>query len=676
MKKIFFTVITIALCFFASGVIKADYAGIDYEYGKGSAVDYKVIVFVDDVNAIGSSLDKMEYSRTDVANSKGVYKLRVQSKGGVVKDYPFDVPIGTYDVWDDSGLIVSGGALGSSFSVLVNIPTQLKNDVLGLYLYKSGKLAKYVLPCRPECTGGAVCDTAKGKCVCTKFTCDGLGKKCGTWSDNCGGTISCGAACSGDNPVAYYPFDGDSKDLSGNGNNATANNTATGDGISDKALSFNGTNSFVELPLVKNLALGNEITLITWVKKSAVSVGALEGLMQRGYYSSGDASQEYLLRLNSGKPEIIFGDGSKNDTISGTTRVDDDKWHMVAATLKPDNTVQVYVDGNLVGSGKKTANWSNNVSVKQYIGVVKNMRYYKGLMDEVSIYNKALSQDAIKQIYTSISGNAVPTPTATPATPEPAVTALPVAEFHFDDKNPTDASGNGNDGTSSNAGLSSNAKFGNRSYIFNGVNSYISIPPSASLALGNEMTIALWVSRNKGGTGSGGVIEGLIKRGKNSTDPKYQEYLIRLNSGVPELVFGDGTKNSDIITGSGRIDDGKWHFIVAILRSDGTVELRVDEGTYTPVKGKKTVSWFGNSNVQLIGATKDNAQFFLGLIDEVKIYNKALTDAEIAKLYKNNSLAQSSFINIGFKSAISNWFGNISKDANLFANMLSTIFGW
>jgi hypothetical protein len=68
--------------------------------------------------------------------------------------------------------------------------------------------------------------------------------------------------------VAYYPFNGNANDQSGNGNNGVvhgANLTNDRTGTNNQAYSFNGRNNYISIPFSNSIAVQNEITVSVWL---------------------------------------------------------------------------------------------------------------------------------------------------------------------------------------------------------------------------------------------------------------------------------------------------------------------------------------------------------------------------------------------------------------------------
>ncbi len=148
--------------------------------------------------------------------------------------------------------------------------------------------------------------------------------------------------------VAYYPFDGDAKDVSGNGNDGILHGGVTFvPGRTGLAAQFNGTNGFVSIANCPALDLTNIFTLSAWIWQSASQgdgyrivdkcpAGTASGWTFDTYGNHGTGHQ---LRFQTVGPSVL---GSVDYSLSA--------WHYVVATVS-DTTVKIYVDGLQDGEG-------------------------------------------------------------------------------------------------------------------------------------------------------------------------------------------------------------------------------------------------------------------------------------------------------------------------------------
>ena len=226
--------------------------------------------------------------------------------------------------------------------------------------------------------------------------------------------------------VGYWPFNGNANDASGNGNNGTVNGaTLTTDrfGNSNGAYSFNGVNNNINLSPIN--FTGNNISISTWVNPTSLTSNRNHVLIRQ----QSNVGLDYLLSFQEYGNIMSFGLTTSNN---GYTELDvpiipsnnSNSWHNFIAVYNGNNRF-LYKDGVLIGSDFVSGNiiFSSN---KCSIGSASESfeEFFNGKIDELEIYNRALSPAEIQQIYTQdqttylwstgeTTANINPTPTAT-----------------------------------------------------------------------------------------------------------------------------------------------------------------------------------------------------------------------------------------------------------------------
>jgi chitodextrinase len=196
-------------------------------------------------------------------------------------------------------------------------------------------------------------------------------------------------------------------DASGNGNTGTiVNATWTTAGMYGDALSFNGTNARVDINDAASLHLTTAMTLEAWVNPSAVS-SAWRDLVYKG-------NDNYYLMATTDHSSLpgggIIAGGTYAETF-GTTILATNTWTHLATTYD-GATLRLFVNGVQVSSVAKTGTILTSTNPLQLGGDSIYGQYFQGLIDEVRVYNVALTAAQIQaDMNTPITSDTQP-PTA------------------------------------------------------------------------------------------------------------------------------------------------------------------------------------------------------------------------------------------------------------------------
>jgi hypothetical protein len=207
-----------------------------------------------------------------------------------------------------------------------------------------------------------------------------------------------------------------------------------------------------------------------------------------------------------------------------------------------------------------------------------------------------------------------------------ALSVALVAHYEFAG-NAQDSSGFNNHGTVFGATPGtdrSNAP--SQSYVFDG-NDYIEIPNSQSLSFGySDLTVSAWIKT----TDSGGRY--IYSDDADLLRPGFE--LSHLG-GATYFEFSDGNGQWPATSeGLNPVNDGRWHHVVLSFSRSGAARIYVDgklDVERSPVPpGLESIS---NERPSRIGANLSGDWAFIGSIDEVRLYRRALTETEVEQLF-------------------------------------------
>ena len=215
----------------------------------------------------------------------------------------------------------------------------------------------------------------------------------------------------------------------------------------------------------------------------------------------------------------------------------------------------------------------------------------------------------------------------------PQASAGPLAaQWQFNETSGTsaaDSSGNGNNGTLHGVTWVK-GKMGNAAK-FDGSKSYIEVADSKSLDLPTSFTITAWINLAEVGNGRQVLLQKKAA-GKNGVYTNYTLYA-QWTQDALALVIGDGTRRVGYLSTKGLGTANKWHHI-AVAFGGGKVRFYIDGAPAG--EEAATIKPYTNNASLIIGryTNADNTpKFFLhGAVDDLRIYNKALSETEIAKL--------------------------------------------
>ena len=420
-----------------------------------------------------------------------------------------------------------------------------------------------------------------------------------------------------DSLVAYYPFTGNANDASGNGHNGTVYGavlTADRFGNPNSAYSFNGTTDYIYITN-SSLISGSAVTVSCWAYTNTVSGdGRIIGTGNQDDYQLGRRGDSVLCGVvTNGVNNFLF-------TPPGT--FPNQKW--IYLCMSYDGAYnRIYINGVLIDSvistGQLYSTQAKNLTIGTYfLNGNPYTAFFNGYIDDIRIYSRALNNSEILAIYHESSL---------------------VAYYPFT-SNANDSSGYGNNGTVNGATLTTD-RLGsaNSAYSFNGQNNTITVPNSASLQLTGSFTVSLFFKYNGRGTAGKGYWTLINKDGNvyGWTDPFHilltadSATYYGFNRGVLVARCANGVLGQGYnLASKDTLNDYKWHNVSIVydsaqLKYSLYIDAHLDTSVSVPA------GWVpAHDNSPLtIGVWPAYNAYFNGSIDQVRIYNRPLSGAEI-----------------------------------------------
>jgi hypothetical protein len=218
--------------------------------------------------------------------------------------------------------------------------------------------------------------------------------------------------------VGHWTFDegtgATAYDSSGHGYNGTISNaTYTSGVVGTGALDFNGANAYVNVGYHAPLALAGSNYTIAWWMKWAAGSSRPQRIIQMD--SAESFTGGYAIWIGDGVNEGITSTHNDGSSTSLTWKALDssnilsNEWMHMALVFDGSNR-NFYVNGQLESTQATTVNVANRGDdVLWFGGLNKYGQYYGGALDDIQIYNQALSS---AQIGVVLGGGTIPEPTS------------------------------------------------------------------------------------------------------------------------------------------------------------------------------------------------------------------------------------------------------------------------
>lgn len=200
--------------------------------------------------------------------------------------------------------------------------------------------------------------------------------------------------------VAYWPFDGDARDASGNGNDGVVNGaTLTSDrnGTANGAYHFDGNNTITVADNELLRSVTNAFTIATWLKYESFSDWYGTGGHWITVLSKGTEGRQYglsIYKISTGT-EIGLTQHATFEQLP-----EQGVWTHVAVTFDTNRMARAYVDGVLVGTQQN----EETLTVNQEALVIGadphgDTEYLYGSLDDLGIWNRALTEEEVARLY-------------------------------------------------------------------------------------------------------------------------------------------------------------------------------------------------------------------------------------------------------------------------------------
>jgi uncharacterized protein (TIGR03437 family) len=213
--------------------------------------------------------------------------------------------------------------------------------------------------------------------------------------------------------IAFYPFTGNANDVSGSNANGTVSGavlTADRFGKSNQSYSFDGLDDHIAIGNPAAVQTTTKVTVAGWVNINEFkSNQSLMAIITKIYFdpnAGGNPAKGYWLRQDfygNGTPSFAVALYSATGTYSGmyvggNEALTTGTWMFIAMTIN-DMQLKVYKNGTLTNDVTNSVNLVDGTQGDLMIGTYGGGFKFDGLIDDVTIYNRALSDNEVQQLY-------------------------------------------------------------------------------------------------------------------------------------------------------------------------------------------------------------------------------------------------------------------------------------
>ena len=441
--------------------------------------------------------------------------------------------------------------------------------------------------------------------------------------------------------IGYWKLDEESgtfADGSGNGNTLTQAGGVTyaQPGKINKAVGFDGTDDVLDGNNSIVFDTTSDFTLSAWVNWEN-GANSNEMIVCQWDYQ---VSSPYALYIAGTKPTLKLGDGTSYTNYLANSDIPTNRWtHILATADLPNRVYNIYINGVL----DKTAAIGASIDMSEglavpilRIGKMSSGDRFKGSIDDVRIYTRALSAIEVSRLYNT--GQSKVNSSQNLQLTDGLVGLWSFSDSDINGTSALDRSGLGNNGTISGA-TKTLGKVG-QAMSFDGVGDNVYFADISAVELA-DTSFSFW-----GKVNSLDRDHDFFTKGTHSSS---QPLLIWFDDVVSaSAIIGDGNTNTiSVVVYDGStihwlaaptnsINDTDWHHISVIVEpTTRLLELYIDgvlavsnTMTWNGIQDTATGIRLGNTN-PVSATTALN-----GSMDDVRIYDRALSSAEIQRLYK------------------------------------------
>lgn len=404
--------------------------------------------------------------------------------------------------------------------------------------------------------------------------------------------------------IAYYSLNDTANDLSGNGNNGTLVNSPSYDTgkINNGIALVRASAQYVNCGNASILSSAmDELTVCAWVNADTLQAEGIDWVVGKGSLLSPNVGG-YHLRAWHKQIAFFVGGSDGNAVCVNGPALQENTWYHITGVFKGGEYMKLYVNGTeyskttgVPAAIAASSNYDLQIGRGSYCSYP-----WDGIIDDVKVFNRALSADEVT---------------------DQAHRLLYLYFEQITSGSIADLSGHGNTGTTVNSPSLSRERIGgnNAVQLVKSSSQYVNCGNDSSLDSADELTIDVWA---KADTLQADGIDWVLGKGSLYYTPK-SGYSLRCYH--KQLAFFVVGPNDTVVSVTGPVlEEDVWYHIVGVFKSGQYLKLYVNGTEYSNTSNIPASIVASGSYDLHIGNGSYCSYPWDGVIDEVKIYNKAL----------------------------------------------------
>jgi hypothetical protein len=383
--------------------------------------------------------------------------------------------------------------------------------------------------------------------------------------------------------------------------------------------------------------VSDKMSVSFWIKEHKIANVAPTGdqyMFRCGYSTTPWYNCEVFARSYTDGIVAAFRDKDTSSfSVAHSSALSTETWYHIVAIAGGVGTYPVIYVNNVSTAGS-TLQYQRLLTANSFFGVGSSYdganEACRGIMDEVGWWSRALTNGEVASLYNNGNGLAYPfSGGGTSTLLQNIISYWPLNE--------TD--GSAADSLSIHTGSCVDISYNSTSGKLAGCYKFKNGGSTSRVTVGNiqptTFSYSFWLKTASASTNDMFLID--------NTDYSSNWYGYRIyigSGGMVSFITCDGASHIPEVTGTAHsVVDNNWHHVVAVADSSAnTIGVYVDTSYYS-YSTTYDVSYFSGC-ITSFGQNGNNQYMYNGQLDEIGVWNKALTTAEVAELYNNgNGLA-------------------------------------